>query len=133
MTGDFIPPSDAQRRNLDLESFNSTTSVSSSMRISLSSPPGHAINCVIAAGLHLNGHVRIVEGGVGYPTVTVAYETIKGDSDLLFVLIESHTDRLARVSVDGVGNSKVVIVYDRLKDWRLNELPEQEERKDGEN
>ncbi|XP_011501477.1 PREDICTED: uncharacterized protein LOC105365090 [Ceratosolen solmsi marchali] len=114
MYGDFIGESEAIARHLVLESTNSTTSVSSSMQLSLVTPPGHRINCILAAALHMNGNVSVVEGGLGTGDVTLAYETLNGYPDLLFVLVESNADTTARSN-----GSRVTIIYDRLRTWGL--------------
>jgi hypothetical protein len=112
MYGDFIGESEALARHLVLERTNSTTSVSSSMRLSLISPPDHRINCILAAALYMNGNVNVTEGGLGAGDVTLAYETLNGRPDLLFVLVESHADANSRNS-----GARVTVVYDRLRTW----------------
>ncbi|XP_014212566.1 uncharacterized protein LOC106642330 [Copidosoma floridanum] len=118
MQGDFIPESEARRSSLVLATTNSTTSVSSSMRLTLTSPPRHRINCVLAAALGMNGNVRLVDGGVGFGNVTLGYETISGKMDQLFVQIESNAEDRLSVRDNVAENSRVTILYDMFRDWQ---------------
>ncbi|XP_003427004.1 uncharacterized protein LOC100680061 [Nasonia vitripennis] len=125
MAGDFISDGEAERHNLLLDSTNSTTSVSSSIRITLTPPMHHTINCIIAAALHLNGDVSVVDGGVGSNSVTLAYKTLNSQPDQFFVLMESNVDRqwvqeALEMRGDAVETSRLAIFYDKMRDWKAS-------------
>lgn len=122
MAGDLISDAEAERHDLLLDSTNSTTSVTSSVRVTLVPPTHHTINCIIAAALHLNGDVSVLEGGVGSKSVTLAYETLNNQPDQFFVLIESYVDRkwvqeALEMRGDVVETSRLTILYDKMRDW----------------
>ena len=132
MLGDFIPEQEALARGLVLDTSNSSTSVSSALRLTVAMPAGHRVNCVLAASLHMHGDVRLVGGGPGAPNVSVAYETRDGLPDLLFVLVESHGRRPALNLRNSIArSSRVTILYDRMAKWTLPPDVDLDEEQDG--
>ncbi|KAJ8668290.1 hypothetical protein QAD02_009953 [Eretmocerus hayati] len=117
MEGDFIPELEALRRGLLLESTNSTTSVSASMRVDVSAPPGYSINCVMAAALHMHGEVGLLSGGVGFDKASLTYRSLSGKPDLFFVLVESHAEEALRLRDDAAEMPRLAILYDRFRGW----------------
>lgn len=127
MQGDFITINEARRRNLVIDTTNSTTSVSSSLSLTFTAPPNHTINCVLAASLNMNGNVRLIAGGIGFNNVTLAYETSKGRQDFLFVQIESNAEDRVNFRENVADNSRIAIFYDKFKDWMQKSNEGQEE------
>lgn len=112
MVGEFMTDEFARDRNLHQVSTNSTTSVTSSMRLTFTSPPDHTINCVLAASLNMNGDVRLLDGGPGYENVTLAYRSLRpGRTDLFFVLVESFIDE-ERSKYEDDESPRISIIYD---------------------
>lgn len=131
MEGDFISKPDALQRNLHLEINNLTTSVHTSLIITLHAPADHKINCVLAASLDMHGDVGVVDGGVDAETVSLAYKSRNGKLDLMFVMVESNVEKglLLEMRDSVVQSSRITILYNPMRDWKLDDNIDDSTRK----
>jgi len=120
MQGDVFTDDEATSRLIQLDSQKSYFPVNTRAEVYYRALPGKLISCVIAASVHLQGHVSVVEGGYREQKVRIRYVTENGKPDVFFVLIQARKP----LSVDEniMRSSRLDIVYEPMRNWSLAEI-----------
>ncbi|XP_011056541.1 PREDICTED: uncharacterized protein LOC105147318 isoform X2 [Acromyrmex echinatior] len=118
MQGDKFTEDEVMSRVIQLESHESYFPVNSRAEMYYKARPGKLIQCVIAASVHGQGHVNVVEGGYRANKVRINYTTENGKADVFYVFIQ--TVKREAMFVDE--NSRLGIVYGPMRSWTLAEI-----------
>ncbi|XP_011257241.1 uncharacterized protein LOC105251867 isoform X2 [Camponotus floridanus] len=122
MQGDTFTDEEATSRLIQLDSHKSYFPVSTRAEIYYAAQPGKLISCVIAASVHQNGHVSVVEGGYGTKKVRIRYMTENGRPDVFFVLVQAAKRESVHVEEDVAWSTRLGIAYEPMKNWTLAEI-----------
>ncbi|XP_050456920.1 uncharacterized protein LOC126854355 [Cataglyphis hispanica] len=122
MQGDVFTDEEATSRLIQLDSQKSYFPVSTRAEINYRARPGKLISCVIAASVHQNGHVSVVEGGYGTKKVRIRYITENGKPDVFFVLVQAAKRESVYVEGDLAWSTRLGIVYESMKNWTAAEI-----------
>ncbi|KAL6426003.1 hypothetical protein ACFW04_008947 [Cataglyphis niger] len=122
MQGDVFTDEEATSRLIQLDSQKSYFPVSTRAEINYGARPGKLISCVIAASVHQNGHVSVVEGGYGTKKVRIRYITENGKPDVFFVLVQAAKRESVYVEGDLAWSTRLGIAYESMKNWTVAEI-----------
>ncbi|XP_012062416.1 PREDICTED: uncharacterized protein LOC105625702 [Atta cephalotes] len=117
--GDKFTKDEVMSRVIQLESYKSYFPVNSRAEMYYRARPGKLIQCVIAASVHGQGHVSVVEGGYRTNKVRINYTMESGKADVFYVFIQIvKKETLMFVNE----NSRLGIVYGPMRSWTLAEI-----------
>ncbi|XP_011862549.1 PREDICTED: uncharacterized protein LOC105559098 [Vollenhovia emeryi] len=122
MQGNVLTEDEATSRLIQLESQKSYFPVSTRAEVYYRAQPGKLVSCVIAASVHQQGRVSVVEGGYGANKVRIRYMTENGQPDVFFILVQAARREAVSVDRNAVRSSRVDIVYEPMSNWTLAEL-----------
>lgn len=122
MQGDVFTDEEATSRLIQLDSHRSYFPVSTRAEMYYTAQPGKLINCVIAASVHQNGHVSVVEGGYGTTKVRIRYITENGKPDVFFVLVQAAKRDSVYVEENVAWSTRLGIAYEPMRNWTLAEI-----------
>lgn len=121
MQGDVFTDDEATSRLVQLDSQKSYFPVNTRAEVYYRALPGKLISCVIAASVHQQGHVSVVEGGYREKKVRIRYMTENGKPDVFFVLIQAKRKPMS-VDENVMRSSRLDIVYEPMRNWNLAEI-----------
>ncbi|XP_018359194.1 PREDICTED: uncharacterized protein LOC108758649 isoform X1 [Trachymyrmex cornetzi] len=111
MQGDKFTEDEVMSRVIQLESHTSYFPVNSTAEMYYGARPGKLIQCVIAASVHGQGHVSVVEGGYRANKVRINYTTESGKADVFYVFIQT----VQREAISLEENLRLGIVYGPMR------------------
>ncbi|XP_029664782.1 uncharacterized protein LOC115236453 [Formica exsecta] len=120
--GDVFTDEEATSRLIQLDSQKSYFPVSTRAEIYYRARPGKLVSCVIAASVHQNGQVSVVEGGYGTKKVRIRYITENGRPDVFFVLVQAAKRESVYVEGDLAWSTRLGIAYEPMKNWTVAEI-----------
>ncbi|XP_018051264.1 PREDICTED: uncharacterized protein LOC108689135 [Atta colombica] len=118
MQDDKFTKDEVMSRVIQLESYKSYFPVNSRAEMYYRARPGKLIQCVIAASVHGQGHVSVVEGGYRTNKVRINYPMESGKADVFYVFIQTMKKEAMFVNE----NSRLGIVYGLMRSWTLAEI-----------
>ncbi|XP_029174838.1 uncharacterized protein LOC114943400 [Nylanderia fulva] len=122
MQGDLLIDKEAESRSIKVFTQKWYISGGANREVSYTSLPDRPINCVIAASIHMNGHVSIVEGGLGSNKIRVEYKAENDKRDVFFVLVQTTEMESVNVEGDVAWYARSGIAYEPMKNWTLTEI-----------
>ncbi|XP_072746663.1 uncharacterized protein [Anoplolepis gracilipes] len=122
MQGDVLTDEEATSRLIQLDSHKSYYPVNTRAEVYYTARPGKLVSCVIAASVHLNGHVSVVKGGYGSKKVRIRYTTENGRPDVFFVLVQAAKREFVFVEGDVAWSTRLGIAYEPMRNWTVTEI-----------
>ncbi|CAL1689535.1 unnamed protein product [Lasius platythorax] len=122
MQGDVFTDEEATSKLVQLDSHKSYFPVNTRAEVSYTARPDKLVSCVIAASVHQNGHVSVVEGGYGTKKVRIRYSTEINKPDVFFVLVQAAKRESVHVEGDLARSTRLGIAYEPMRNWTLAEI-----------
>lgn len=120
--GNALTKDEATSQLIQLDSHKSYLPVSTRAEVYYWAQPGKLISCVIAASVHQQGHVSVVEGGYRAKKVRIRYMTDTGNADVFFVLIQAMKRESISVEENVIRSPRVDLVYEPIRNWTLAKI-----------
>jgi len=122
MQGDVFTEDETTSRLIQLDSHKSYLPVSTRAEVYYKARSGKLISCVIAASVHQQGHVSVVEGGYRTKKVRIRYMTENGKADTFFVFIQAAKKKSVSIEGNVMKSSRLGIVYEPMRNWTFAEI-----------